>query len=178
METFNSYFQVLEYDYPEELLSNGESAFSQMVQSTGPANAQYLHNLVFERKENKLTREESMGLEGQRRWLAASSQWAAATQFALSVSLTSLQDNLKGFDIQDKNDILKKTKDAVLTLQDVLEGKHDEVVDDTLQHYHVPRDRWWSALYRIIEGMHILFLHVHDFFQHQFSKTSIGMCKL
>lgn len=148
--------QVLEYDYPEELLSNGESAFSQMVQSTGPANAQYLHNLVFERKENKLTREESMGLEGQRRWLAASSQWAAATQFALSVSLTSLQDNLKGSNIQDKNDILKKTKDAVLTLQDVLEGKHDEVVDDTLQHYHVPRDRWWSALYRIIEGLALM----------------------
>lgn len=35
-------FQVLEFDSPEDLLSNEESAFSKMVQSTGPANAQYL----------------------------------------------------------------------------------------------------------------------------------------
>jgi len=47
-------FQVLEHSTPEELLSNEGSAFSRMVQSTGPANAQYLHSLVFESKENKL----------------------------------------------------------------------------------------------------------------------------
>ncbi|KAL9383972.1 hypothetical protein Peur_024295 [Populus x canadensis] len=46
--------QVLEHSTPEELLSNEGSAFSRMVQSTGPANAQYLHSLVFESKENKL----------------------------------------------------------------------------------------------------------------------------
>ncbi|XP_011043294.1 PREDICTED: ABC transporter C family member 12-like isoform X3 [Populus euphratica] len=46
--------QVLEHSTPEELLSNEGSAFSSMVQSTGPANAQYLHSLVFESKENKL----------------------------------------------------------------------------------------------------------------------------
>jgi len=34
--------QVLEFDTPEDLLSNEESAFSKMVQSTGAANAQYL----------------------------------------------------------------------------------------------------------------------------------------
>ncbi|KAJ6893400.1 ABC transporter C family member 12-like isoform X3 [Populus alba x Populus x berolinensis] len=46
--------QVLEHSTPEELLSNEGSAFSRMVQSTGPANARYLHSLVFESKENKL----------------------------------------------------------------------------------------------------------------------------
>ncbi|TYG88790.1 hypothetical protein ES288_A12G049000v1 [Gossypium darwinii] len=39
--------QVLEYSTPEELLANEESAFSKMVQSTGPANAEYLLGLVF-----------------------------------------------------------------------------------------------------------------------------------
>ncbi|KAJ6728666.1 ABC TRANSPORTER C FAMILY MEMBER 11-RELATED [Salix koriyanagi] len=42
--------QVLEHATPEELLSNEGSAFSRMVQSTGPTNAQYLYSLVFERK--------------------------------------------------------------------------------------------------------------------------------
>ncbi|KAF4398458.1 hypothetical protein G4B88_025437 [Cannabis sativa] len=46
--------QVLEYDSPEELLSNEESTFSRMVQSTGPANAQYLHSLVLRKKHNKM----------------------------------------------------------------------------------------------------------------------------
>ncbi|KAJ4703014.1 ABC transporter C family member 2-like [Melia azedarach] len=44
--------QVLEYDTPEELLSNEESAFSKMVQSTGAANAQYLRSLVLGEGEN------------------------------------------------------------------------------------------------------------------------------
>ncbi|KAG8381914.1 hypothetical protein BUALT_Bualt05G0022300 [Buddleja alternifolia] len=38
--------QVVEYDTPENLLENEASAFCNMVQSTGPANAQYLHTLV------------------------------------------------------------------------------------------------------------------------------------
>ncbi|XP_062096642.1 ABC transporter C family member 12-like isoform X2 [Humulus lupulus] len=44
--------QVLEYNSPEALLSNEESAFSWMVQSTGPANAQYLHSLAPRNKQN------------------------------------------------------------------------------------------------------------------------------
>ncbi|KAG8385285.1 hypothetical protein BUALT_Bualt03G0026100 [Buddleja alternifolia] len=39
--------QVVDYDSPENLVENEASAFSQMVQSTGPANAQYLHSLVY-----------------------------------------------------------------------------------------------------------------------------------
>ena len=43
---------MLEYDTPKQLLSNEESDFSKMVQSTGVANAQYLHKLVFEGQDN------------------------------------------------------------------------------------------------------------------------------
>ena len=144
-------FQVLEYDTPEELLSNEGSGFSRMVQSTGPTNAQYLRSLVLEGKENKSSRAETKQLNGQRRWLA-SSRWAAAAQFALAASLTSSQDDLLRSHIEDNNNILKKTNDAVITLQAVLEGKHDRIIDETLNQYQVSTDSWWSALYKIVEG--------------------------
>jgi len=141
--------QVLEFDTPEDLLSNEESAFAKMVQSTGAANAQYLKSLVFTEKSNK---EETKRRDGQRRWLA-SSRWAAAAQFALAVSLTSSQNDLHRLEIEDEDNILKKTKDAVITLQNVLEGKHDAAIEETLDQYQVPRDRWWSSLYKVIEGL-------------------------
>ncbi|XP_065882186.1 ABC transporter C family member 2-like isoform X2 [Euphorbia lathyris] len=144
--------RVLEHGTPEELLSSEGNAFFKMVQSTGPANAQYLRSLVLEGERNKLNSDESKRKDGQRRWIA-SSRWAAAAQFALAVSLTSSQNDLHRLDIGDENNILNRTKDAVITLQDVLEGKHNQVIDDTLQQCHVPRDRWWLALYRIVEGL-------------------------
>ena len=51
-------YKVLEYDSPQELLSRDTSAFFRMVHSTGPANAQYLCNLVSARRVN------GMGLGG------------------------------------------------------------------------------------------------------------------
>lgn len=146
-----TFLQVLEHDTPEALLLREDSAFSSMVQSTGPANAQYLRSLVFEGKENKSGREETKREDNQRRWLA-SSHWAAAAQFALAASLTSSQNELQRLDIDNNDNIIGKTKDAVITLQGVLEGKHNKDIDDTLDQYQVPRDRWWSALYRVIEG--------------------------
>nr|KJB47930.1 hypothetical protein B456_008G047400 [Gossypium raimondii] len=150
--------QVLEHSTPEELLANEESAFSKMVQSTGPANAEYLRGLIFGGEDNRFSGDDATRLDGRKRW-QASSRWAAAAQFALAVSLTSSQNDLKRFDIGDTSNIVKKTEDAVITLQSVLEGKHDEVIDDILQQHEVPRDRWWSALYRIIDGMHIVVSH-------------------
>ncbi|GMY38048.1 ABC transporter C family member 12-like [Fagus crenata] len=100
----------------------------------GPTNAQYLHSLVLEGKENKSSRAETKQLNGQRRWLA-SSRWAAAAQFALAASLTSSQDDLLRSHIEDNNNILKKTNDAIITLQGVLEGKHDRIIDETLNQY-------------------------------------------
>lgn len=146
----NIAFQVLEYDSPEELL-NKESAFSRMVQSTGPANAEYLRGLVLGDKENKTDREEAMQLASQRRRLS-SSRWSTAAQYALAVSLAASRNELKLSTIDDKNNILMKANDAVITLQGVLEGKHDRDIDETLSHFQFPRDRWWSALYRIVEG--------------------------
>lgn len=123
-----------------------------MVQSTGSANAQYLRSLVLGGDgENRLQKENKKPSDGQRRWLA-SSRWAAAAKFALAVSLTSSQNDLQRLEIEDGNNILKKTKDAVITLQGVLEGKHDKEIEESLDEYHISRDGWWSALYRIIEG--------------------------
>ncbi|KAJ6893989.1 ABC transporter C family member 2-like isoform X1 [Populus alba x Populus x berolinensis] len=145
--------RVLEYDTPEELLSKEDSAFSKMVQSTGAANAQYLRSLVMGgERESRLGREENKQLDGPRRWLA-SSRWAAAAQFALAVSLTSSQNDLQQLEIEDENSVLKKTKDAVVTLQRVLEGKHDKVIYESLNQYQISRDGWWSALYKMVEGL-------------------------
>ncbi|PHU29058.1 ABC transporter C family member 2 [Capsicum chinense] len=143
--------QLLEYDTPEVLLQKEGSAFSRMVQSTGAANAQYLRSLVFGGEEgNSIARDKQ--LDGQRRWLA-STRWAAAAQFALAVTLTSSQNDLVQLEIEDEDNILKKTKNAVITLQGVLEGKHDKDIEETLDQYQVSRDRWWSSLYKMIEGL-------------------------
>ncbi|KAK1381982.1 ABC-type xenobiotic transporter [Heracleum sosnowskyi] len=149
--------QVLEYDTPEALLLNEQSSFSKMVESTGAANAQYLRSLVHsEEGENILGADETKQLDGQRKWLA-SSRWAAAAQFALAVSLTSSQNDLIQLELLENDDnILKKTKDAVITLQAVLEGKHNKVIEETLDQYDVPRDGWWSALYRMVEGLSMM----------------------
>lgn len=146
-------YQVLEYDTPEKLLLDEQSSFSKMVESTGAANAQYLRSLVHSGDEkNKTGTHETKQLEGQRKWLA-SSRWASAAQFALAVSLTSSQNDLIQLELQENDDnILKKTKDAVITLQAVLEGKHNKVIGETLEQYDVPRDGWWSALYKMVEG--------------------------
>ncbi|KAG6778677.1 hypothetical protein POTOM_015017 [Populus tomentosa] len=143
--------QVLEHGTPEELLlPNKGSAFSRMVQSTGPANAQYLHSLVLESKENKLSKRKN-----DHRWID-SSRWAAAAQLALVVSLASSENGLPMLDVGDEDSILRKTKDAVVRLQDVLVGKHDEAICDTLQQSQVPQDGWWSAFYRMIEGLAVM----------------------
>ncbi|RZC44901.1 hypothetical protein C5167_037863 [Papaver somniferum] len=146
---FNLSIQVSEFDTPEELLSNDESSFSKMVQSTGAANAEYLRSLVISSRTGK---EEARRQDGHRRWLA-SSQFAAAAQLALGVSLSSSLNDLEDLEIEDDNNIVKRTKDAVITLQGVLEGKHDKSIEETLDQHQVPRDRWWSALYRMVEGL-------------------------
>lgn len=122
-----------------------------MVQSTGPANAEYLRSLVLKGKKGESGVVNASQMDGQRRWLA-SSRWAAAAQFALTVSLIASQKEIQSLYIEDENNILMKTKDAVMTLQGVLEGKHDQVIDEALTQYQVPKDKWWSGLYKIIEG--------------------------
>ncbi|URE19194.1 BAG domain [Musa troglodytarum] len=178
--------QVLEFETPEALLSNEESAFYKMVRSTGAANAQYLRDikqianspvqsvkikiililhfglwgrkpqgLVFGEGENRSRREEIKRQEGERRWLA-SSRWVAAAQFALAVSLTSSQNDLHQLEIDDESNILSRTKDAVITLQRILEGKHDTEIEEKLEQHHVPSSRWWSSLYKVVEGLAIM----------------------
>lgn len=154
--------KVLEFDSPEKLLSNDESAFSKMCNSTGAANAQYLKNIVFTERSNK---EDAKRQDGQKRWLA-SSRWAAAAQFALGVSLSSSQSDLQSLESQDQNSILNKTKDAVITLQGVLEGKHDTEIEETLDRHNIPRDRWWSSLYKVVEGLAMMSRLARNRLQH------------
>ncbi|CAL5361919.1 unnamed protein product [Camellia sinensis] len=157
--------QVMEYDAPEKLLLNEASGFSKMIQSTGAANAQYLHSLVLGggEGENKSSGEEIFN--GQQRRRVASSHWAAATQFALGVYMASSQNSLLQPSLEmmeDENNIVKKTKDAVVTLQEVLQGKHDEVIEKALDQYQFPSERWWSALYKVIEGLAIMSRLAHN----------------
>ncbi|XP_028090867.1 ABC transporter C family member 12-like isoform X4 [Camellia sinensis] len=154
--------QVMEYDAPEKLLLNEASGFSKMVQSTGAANAQYLRSLVLGGGEGENKSEGEEIFNGQQRRLVASSHWAAALQFALNVNMASslLQPSLEM--IEDENNIVKKTKDAVVTLHEVLHGKHDEVIEKALDQYQFPRERWRSALYKVIEGLAIMSRLTHN----------------
>ncbi|KAG2290989.1 hypothetical protein Bca52824_037658 [Brassica carinata] len=149
--------KVQEFSTPENLLSNGESSFSKMVQSTGAANAEYLRSIVLENKRNRDANgdDSSQPLEGQRKW-RASSRWAAAAQFALAVSLTSSHNDLQSLEIEDDNSVLKRTKDAVVTLRSVLEGKHDKEIEESLTQNDLSRERWWPSLYKMIEGLAVM----------------------
>lgn len=152
-----------------------------MVQSTGAANAQYLRSLVFGGgdEENKSGKEDNRRLDGRRRWLA-SSRWAAAAQYALAVSLTSSQNDLQKLEIEENDNILKITKDAVITLQGVLEGKHDKVIEESLEQYQIARNGWWSSLYRMVEGTDIILANCIVTFRsywwsiNLFTKTGLG----
>ncbi|KAL0790594.1 hypothetical protein Bca101_006840 [Brassica carinata] len=150
--------KVQEFSTPENLLSNGESSFSKMVQSTGAANAEYLRGIVLENKRNRDANGDDSSqplVEGQRKW-RASSRWAAAAQFALAVSLTSSHNDLQSLEIEDDDSILKRTKDAVVTLRSVLEGKHDKEIEDSLTQNDISRERWWPSLYKMIEGLAVM----------------------
>lgn len=150
--------RVLEYNSPEELLSNEKSSFSKMVQSTGAANAQYLRSLVLGGEgegEKKLGIVENNKVDGQRKWLA-SSRWAAAAQFALAVSLASSHNDLQSLEVEDERSILRKTKDAVIMLRGVLGGKHDNEIQENLNQYQISSDGWWSSLFKMVEGLALL----------------------
>uniref|UniRef100_A0ACD5UVY2 Uncharacterized protein n=1 Tax=Avena sativa TaxID=4498 RepID=A0ACD5UVY2_AVESA len=144
--------QIQEFDTPEHLLSNEEGAFSKMVQSTGPSNAEYLKSLVLGDGEERMRREESKLQDIQKKWVA-SNRWAVAAQFALAASLASSHSDLLSLEAAEGNNILRKTKEAVITLQSVLEGKHNTEIEESLTQYEVPPDRWWSSLYKVIEGL-------------------------
>ncbi|XP_047940588.1 ABC transporter C family member 12-like [Salvia hispanica] len=138
--------QVVEYDTPAKLLENETSAFSKMVQSTGQANAEYLRGLVVARKDK------GGRFDGETASWLLSSRWNAAVQHALAANLSSAVRDLQVLGFEESSNVISKTKDAVVLLQDVLLGKHDEEIVETLQQFEVSRHTWWSAFYRVIEG--------------------------
>ncbi|XP_073280878.1 ABC transporter C family member 12-like isoform X1 [Primulina huaijiensis] len=145
--------QVLEHDTPEKLLENRASAFSKMVQSTGSANAEYLRSLVVRKNiEGRLGKEAGLQIDEQTRRLL-SSCWNSATRFALALNFSSSVEDLRLFELEDDDSVLNKTKDAAVILHEVLVGKHDKVIDETLDQLEVPKYRWWSAFHRVVEGL-------------------------
>ncbi|KAI4303677.1 hypothetical protein MLD38_039277 [Melastoma candidum] len=143
--------QVAEHGAPYDLLSNETGVFSKMVQSTGHANAEYLRGLALQSKINR-SEAENGNMDNRRTWLA-SSYWAAAANYALAVSLSSNEAVQMSLADVDDDNIVKKTRDAIVTLRGVLEGKHNHDIDTTLSLYQVPRDSWWSAFYKMVEGL-------------------------
>ena len=48
--------------------------------------------------------------------------------------------------------ILERVRDATITLQAVLSGKHDEEVQLALREVGVEESTWWTALRKVIQG--------------------------
>ena len=118
---------------------------------TWDGNAEYLRGLVA-RKDSENGPKGMQQVDGETRWLV-SSQWNAAVQYALAASLTSSVRDLQVLNFEETNNVISKTKDAVVLLQDVLLGKHDCDIEETLDQFNVSRSSWWSAFYRVIEGL-------------------------
>lgn len=153
--------RALEMDTPEQLLSDAGSAFSKMVESTGSANAQYLKSIVLDEVNSK-AKMNGLADENKRRW-GVSAKWAAATQWALAMSMASSLQTLG--DISDRDvdhTILEEARGAVRTLQDILQGQHDDEITEELSRRQVPRERWWSALSRVIEGLAFMVRQVRN----------------
>ncbi|TVU14838.1 hypothetical protein EJB05_38334, partial [Eragrostis curvula] len=55
-------------------------------------------------------------------------------------SLTSSHSDLLALEAAEGNNFLRRTKDAVITLQNVLEGKHNTEIEESLNQLGVPKD--------------------------------------
>ncbi|MCO5609705.1 hypothetical protein L7F22_063937 [Adiantum nelumboides] len=153
--------RALEMDTPEQLLSDSGSAFSRMVESTGSANAQYLKSIVLEEVNSKA---KAIGLadEKRKRW-GVSAKWAAATQWALAMSMMSSLQTLGEISNGDiDHTILEEARGAIRVLQDILQGRHDDGITEELVRRRVPREKWWSALSRVIEGLAFMVRQVRN----------------
>lgn len=153
--------RVLEVDTPEQLLSDAGSAFSKMVESTGSANAQYLKSIVLDEVNSK-AKMNGLAEEKKQRW-GVSAKWAAATQWALAMSMASSLQTLGEISERDgDHTILEEARGAVRTLQDILQGRHDDEITEELSRRQVPRERWWSALSRVMEGLAFMVRQVRN----------------
>jgi hypothetical protein len=84
-----------------------------------------------------------------------SAKWAAAAKWALAMSLSSSLRELEVAETPDEHTILEEARQAVKTLQDILQGQYDDTIAEELSRRQVPRERWWSALMQVIEGLTI-----------------------
>ncbi|KAG6543930.1 hypothetical protein Mapa_014771 [Marchantia paleacea] len=147
--------KVVEMDTPATLLLNENSAFAGMVRSTGAANAKYLQRIVMGELDMKAEMEE-YAMEEQRN-MEASARWASAARWALALSLTGSHEELDAIVKSDRAEsMLTKARDAAHTLQEVLLGHHDDVIDEELRERQVSKERWWFYLLRVVEGLGVM----------------------
>eukprot|EP00246_Nothoceros_aenigmaticus_P008219 TRINITY_DN22766_c0_g1_i1.p1 TRINITY_DN22766_c0_g1~~TRINITY_DN22766_c0_g1_i1.p1 ORF type:complete len:453 (-),score=83.72 TRINITY_DN22766_c0_g1_i1:323-1561(-) len=148
--------RLVEFDTPYKLLSNEDSKFAGMVRSTGAANARYLQQLVLEALEDKRDLD-SEGKRGHDRdHQLTSSRWQTAAKWALAMSLTNSNQDLKAFCEagEGKPDtILERTRNATQLLQEILVREHDNEIKEELERRGISEEQWWAALLRVVEGL-------------------------
>jgi ATP-binding cassette subfamily C (CFTR/MRP) protein 1 len=158
--------RMIEFDTPRNLLAKEDGMFSSMVRSTGAANAKYLRSIVMGEVDMKGDIEQEAEKE-RKRW-AASAQWANAAQWALAMSLASSQQDLTQICEGDESfTILEKTRDAAELLHQVLSGQHDASITEALLQREVSEDRWWMALFRVVEGLGAMGRQVRNHLTHE-----------
>jgi ABC-type multidrug transport system ATPase subunit len=158
--------RLIEFDTPRNLLAKEDGMFSSMVRSTGAANAKYLQSIVMGEVDMKGDIEQEAEKE-RKRW-AASAQWANAAQWALAMSLASSQQDLTQICEGDESfTILEKTRDAAELLHQVLGGQHDASITEALLQREVSEDRWWKALFHVVEGLGAMGRQVRNHLTHE-----------
>ena len=109
----------------------------------------YLQNIVM--GEADLNDDINKTVEEEPRW-QISAKWAAAAKWALAMSMSSSIRALETTETDADHTILEDARDAVKTLQDILQGQYDYTISEELSRRQVPRERWWAALMQVIEG--------------------------
>ncbi|KAG0591623.1 hypothetical protein KC19_1G189200 [Ceratodon purpureus] len=153
--------RIVEMDTPQVLVMKEDSMFAGMVRSTGPANARYLQRIAMGDVDRNAEIERDAAAQ-KVKW-EATSRWARAAQWALGVSLTSSQQDLTSVCEDDgEKTILEFTRDATMTLHQVLTGQHDSSIREALIQRQGTEERWWSALSRVLEGFAVMGRHSRD----------------
>ncbi|GBG83673.1 hypothetical protein CBR_g37475 [Chara braunii] len=151
--------KALEYDTPIRLLKKEDGAFASLVKSTGSANAQYLYGVATGDVDiQQQMTGQANGVE--QKWAheaAVAQRWIRATKWALGMTLSASHNDLQQMasGVQDESEIplLMSVHEAAGTLRRVLRGEHNEALREELQRSGVSEQRWWTTLFRLVEGL-------------------------
>ncbi|MCO5564932.1 hypothetical protein L7F22_018602 [Adiantum nelumboides] len=142
--------QVKELDTPEKLLFNECSLFSKMVESTGPANADYLKNIAMGKSKLRV----DFDKQAEEKWTSTTAKYqrTPGQRNVAMASMSSQQDLLEFAARGMAGGILERASDAARIIQEVLEGQHDNEIEDELSQQEISTGGWWSALLRAVQA--------------------------